>query len=105
MPKWNKEDYLHHNDRVITPRDYSDALMVQSACNLCGIAQSFAAVVKRINQENEGSEWAHSHPVVVLYLAQIMWLSIGESMSHEVGITYFDAHAVCEARAEVAVSV
>ena len=56
-------------------RDYADALMVQDACNLCGVVQSFAELLKRLMTEatenGEGTDYVNRHPLSVMYADKI----------------------------------
>ena len=91
------EAYLHHKDRVLTHRDYCDALRSQDAPNLCGIAQTFAEVLKKLLGEKEGGEWTFRHPIVTLYLTQMAHLN-GHML--DTGDAYNQAAAVCEKRSK-----
>lgn len=53
------------------------ALDVQTACNLSGVARSFAEVMSalRASADCTGTEWANTHPVARLYAEQIAHLS------------------------------
>jgi hypothetical protein len=53
----------------------SDALQVQNACNLSGVARSFLEAVKAVNDEanrlNEGTEWRNNHPIIRLFVDKL----------------------------------
>ena len=74
-------------------RDYEDALMVQSACNLSGVVHSFGEILSRLVKEaqkqGKGTDWINTHPICVLFAEQISHLTIGET-------DYFKAHKICE---------
>jgi hypothetical protein len=71
-------------------RDYEDALMVQSACNLSGVVHSFSEILSRLVKEAQeqgaGTEWINTHPICVLFAEQIKHLTDGN---------YFDACEIC----------
>lgn len=55
---------------MITAKDYQTAIDVQDACNLSGVTQSLAEVVKRIES---GTSDRNTHPIVKLYVYKL-WL-------------------------------
>lgn len=86
----------------LAPKDYADAIAAQSACNLSGLAHSLSSIVSRIWKEPDcnGTEYVNTHPIVVLYAAQIAFLSgLGVGGTFE----YNEAYEVCERRAQEAV--
>lgn len=74
----------------LTVEDYRDALKIQDACNLCGIAQTFAKVMIKIieesrkNPETDNSDWRNEHPIAVLYTNVIMKLTTGREMDYQI---------------------
>lgn len=52
-----------------------DALMVQDACNLSGVARSFQEAVQAVNEEahqlGEGTDWRNNHPVIRLFVDKL----------------------------------
>jgi len=81
---------------MIEKKDYQDALMVQSACNLSGIVNSFTEILSRILEQaqsvGQGTDFGNQHPICVLFAEQIKHLSLG--------IDYFDAYKICTDKAE-----
>ena len=60
--------------RVLTLREMAQsALDIQSACNLSGVARSFAEVMMNLRRlpECQGTAWANSHPVALLYIGKM----------------------------------
>jgi len=55
----------------------SDAVLVQNACNLSGVAISFAEFMKDLRQTypNKGTDWYNRHPVAVLFSDKIASLT------------------------------
>lgn len=94
---------MNDDKGLLTPRDYSDAIFAQSACNLSGIVFSFAQVMQRIcneaNAGGHGTDWKNHHPIARLYAEQIAHLS-GAGMTSDEGCTYSKAYAECEARSK-----
>lgn len=56
-----------------------DALAVQDACNLSGVAHSFLVAVQAVNAEasriGEGTEWRNNHPIIRLYVDKLASLA------------------------------
>lgn len=95
------EDY-RATDLALTPKDYQDALFVQSACNLSGVAKAFAAITTQLwaeanAQGGKGTEWVNQHPISILFCHQMVFLTGRESFS-EGPIPYMQAHGYCEGR-------
>ena len=71
-------------------KDYADALMVQSACNLSGVVHSFSEILSRLVKEaqelGKGTDWVNQHPICVLFAEQIKHLS---------GDNYSEAYQIC----------
>lgn len=55
------------------------ALHVQSACNLSGVVHSFSHTMGELwahaHANEEGTDWVNTHPICVLYSAQVARLS------------------------------
>jgi len=45
-----------------------EALEIQNACNLCGLAQRFAKVMIELGEYTNGTEARNTHPIVSLWL-------------------------------------
>lgn len=60
-------------------RDYHNALLVQSACNLSGVVFDFSRIMQKIcNQSTKealGTDWKNHHPICRLFAEQIMHLT------------------------------
>jgi hypothetical protein len=80
------EQYRHTPESLIPVAEYQDALHVQSACNLSGIAASFAdamsAICNEANRVGQGTDWKNNHPIARLYAEQIAYLSGGGCTSN-----------------------
>ena len=78
----------------LTNKDYDEALLSQSACNISGIVFSFSTVLDKIWKEarefGKGTDWVNNHPICRLYAEQISHLSRGRD--------YTDAYAFCDKR-------
>ena len=46
----------------------AEALSIQDACNLCGLAQRFAKVQIELGEYTKGTEERNRHPITVLWL-------------------------------------
>lgn len=64
---------------AITPQDYKDAILSQTACNLSGIVFGFAETMKHIceeaNRTGQGTDWKNHHAICRLYAEQISFLA------------------------------
>jgi hypothetical protein len=64
---------------TIDRKHWNDAINVQSACNLSGVAHSLSRAVAAIwdeaHAQGKGTQWVNQHPIVVLYVAQLAALS------------------------------
>jgi len=58
---------------------FAEALAVQDACNLCGVAQSFARAMRDLldiaRGLGQGTDWANRHPVSVLWIDKMASLA------------------------------
>lgn len=72
-----------------------DALAVQGACNLSGVAISLGQHMKTICDlpTNKGTDWKNHHPVVVLFMVQLAHLSTRDVVGVE---GYSACVALCE---------
>lgn len=57
---------------MLTAEDYKKAIDVQDGCNLSGIAQSLAEVIKRIEG---GTDFKNTHPIVQMYVYKMYTLA------------------------------
>lgn len=80
----------------LTANDFQRAIDVQDACNLSGVAISFAAVMKKIcaeaNEMSAGTEWKNTHPIAVLYTCKMISLT-GDGMCG--GVMFHQAYMEC----------
>ena len=55
------------------------ALACQDACNLSGVAHTFAEAVSAVwdeaHERNEGTEWVNVHPICTLFIAKLQSLN------------------------------
>jgi len=73
------------------------ALQCQDACNLSGIAISFADVMRAVCEEatrlNKGTRWKNEHPITTLFLSKMSELNgCGSTLNEQFDI----AQAACE---------
>lgn len=67
--------------QYIKPCDFADAVLVQSAPNIVGIASSFAEITRILIKETQvtgvhlGTDWLNRHPICYLYAVQVASLS------------------------------
>ena len=64
---------------MLTKDDYQSALDSQSACNASGLIASLAKLTPEIWDEarskNQGTDYVNTHPIIVLYLTQLINLA------------------------------
>ena len=81
---------------MIDVKHYQDALLVQDACNLSGVVHSFSQTLGELwahaREQGEGTDWVNTHPISILYSAQIAWLSSGAITDVDL---YYKAHNAC----------
>jgi hypothetical protein len=79
------------------PDDYKDAIAVQDACNLSGVAHNLSRIMTRLWDEaratGKGTDWVNKHPIVVLYAAKLYDLAGAER-------NYSAAYNICTAKAD-----
>ena len=72
------------------------ALDIQDACNLSGIAHAFDRAVSAVFEESQrigqGTDWRNTNPIVILHLLKMSELAGCGSTLHE---TYLPAHLAC----------
>jgi hypothetical protein len=57
-----------------------EALNVQNACNLCGVAQAFARVMIDLGEHTKGTDERNTHPVAILWADKIAHLTGTQQM-------------------------
>lgn len=60
-----------------------ESLDIQDACNLCGLAQRFAVVMKVLRQQPDcrGTDWVNRHPITRMWLSKFEHLAgLSQSM-------------------------
>lgn len=83
-------------DRMATLRAAAQlALDVQTACNLSGVARSFAEIMAQLRAAGLDTRAANTHPIARLFAEQIWHLTGAGS-----GDSYSQAYAACEQLAE-----
>jgi hypothetical protein len=54
---------------------FKEALQVQNACNLCGVAQSFARAMRDLMELRESTSDVNMHPIVTLWIDKMASLN------------------------------
>ena len=79
QPRDVRHEPVGKGGKVLTVRDYEEAINVQDACNLSGVLYSFEKVVDRIEAtfkvHPEAGVVAGLHPIAVLYVSKIVSLT------------------------------
>lgn len=69
----------------VSSADYAKALMSQGACNMSGLVHALDQVITKICNEahatRRGTEFVNQHPIVRLYVEQMMHLARGRDWS------------------------
>lgn len=52
-----------------------DVLVVQNACNLCGVAQSFAKAMIDLGEHTNGTDECNNHPITILWVDKLASLT------------------------------
>ena len=60
-----------------------EALQVQDACNLCGVAQGFARCMSDLLKHDLGTDAANKHPIAMLWADKIAHLTGTQSLGNE----------------------
>jgi len=67
---------------MLTQQDYKDAILVQDACNLSGVAHAFRKLVERIEEalveRGDDKFESNRHPLAVMYTSKLLSLTRGE---------------------------
>jgi hypothetical protein len=63
----------------ISTQTYKDAILTQDAVNASGLVKSLAVVVdeiwKEAREQGKGTDYVNRHPIMVLYITQLMHLA------------------------------
>ncbi len=98
--RFKKEEVKNMEDGLTT-NDFQLAIDLQDACNLSGVAISFAEVMKKIcaeaNKMGKGTLWKNMHPIAILYINKMASLT-GECVSG--GVIFDEAYRTCIVRSK-----
>lgn len=82
------------SEEGLTARDYEEAITVQDACNLSGVAHSFSRVLEKIwveaRKQGKGTDWVNSHIICKMYV---------DKLRHLAGDCGMDTFSECELQA------
>jgi hypothetical protein len=76
-----------------------NALAVQSAVNLSGVVRTMARDMDAVCDVADGTDAWNTHPVVKLYVTQLVHLAFGETVDHD---QYTEAYNECKRLADEA---
>lgn len=85
----------------LTQRDWENALDSQSAPNFGALVTSFNDTIGRMRSEPDysGTDYISRHPISVLYVTQLLWLSVGGVLPNPIEgcgyLSYSEAHSIC----------
>jgi len=89
------------SDEQLEPKDYSNAILVQDACNLSGVVHSFSSVMEKIwstaRATGCGTEWVNNHPIAVMYANKIASLT---GQYADASPAFGRAYDICKSKAE-----
>lgn len=81
-------------NRNLNRDPYKEALLVQDACNLSGVVNSFCEILSWLwdtaRAEHRGTDWVNTHPICVLFADKIA--SLAKANTNRV----FEAYTECE---------
>lgn len=64
---------------MLNKKDYEDAIQVQDACNITGVAHAFVSLLERIETERDGNKLElNRHPLAVMWTSKLLSLSTGD---------------------------
>lgn len=77
------------------PQLAQDALDIQNACNLSGVAHAFSGAMSALwthaHAAGMGTEWINTHPITIAYVSKLVSLARCEEIN-----TQLDAFNACE---------
>lgn len=73
-----------------------EALAVQDACNLCGVAQSFARAMRDLGDHTIGTDARNKHPIAILWADKIAHLTGTQTFNDDVARAYGAVHEIIE---------
>lgn len=81
------------------PELAKDALEVQNACNLSGVAQGFARAMISIRElpECTGTEYCNRHPITIAWLDKLNSLAGIPSLHPSIDSAFVELYALVEA--------
>lgn len=75
-----------------------EALAVQDACNLCGVAQSFARAMIDLGEHARGTDERNRHPIAILWSDKIAHLTGTQNLGDDrVAEAYRAVYAIVDA--------
>jgi hypothetical protein len=69
-----------------------EALAVQDACNLCGVAQSFARAMRDLGDYTKGTDERNQHPVTIVWLDKLNQLAGIQTLNEDITRAYNVVH-------------
>jgi len=88
-----------HGRTMLTKADYKGAILVQDACNLSGIVQSWAKMMEKIWDEarahGEGTSYVNGHPINVMFASKVASLTGSEE-----SLQFSAAYEACQKELE-----
>ena len=85
---------------MLTKRDYQDAINSQDAVNASGLVHSLQPIMVKLADSAGyiGTKWRNQHPIVTLYMTQIMYLNDPATLPDVP--RYSEAYRFCKDAAE-----
>jgi len=68
-----------------------ESLDVQDACNLCGVAHSFARAMSDLGEHTRSTDERNTHPIAVLWADKIAHLTGTQNLGQETVMRAYDA--------------
>lgn len=76
----------------------AEALAVQDACNLCGVAQSFARAMRDLGDHTKGTDERNQHPITRVWLDKLNQLAGIQEYTAEMTKAYSIVHDLAQAQ-------
>jgi hypothetical protein len=73
-----------------------EALDVQNACNLCGVAQSFARAMRDLGDHTKGTDERNQHPITRVWLDKMNQLAGIQEYTTEMTKAYSVVHDLAQ---------
>lgn len=78
-----------------------EALDVQNACNLCGVAQAFARAMSDLGQYTKGTDERNQHPITRVWLDKLNSLAGIQEYNSDITKAYSVVHDIASSELDL----